>query len=218
MNLEEVDPFSLTWAAKYVSPGSKFVACLSDPCQNGGIRKKAEGDLQSCRCPKHYAGKYCQYCSFYLAHQPTMKRGLLKYSNDRTRFKLKTRGSGLFLAFHGNPMLEHMIIFQICIQHASVMSVILAEQRTEQYGLSIFAKDHTVLSPHHCRPSEYDSFWIDNSEGTFRMGNQGDSTPFVKFRPTEQVKITGIALRVESPPPGADWMVELPCGRRFTKV
>ncbi|XP_063967506.1 uncharacterized protein LOC135157038 [Lytechinus pictus] len=203
MNLEEVNPILTAWASEYVSPGSKFIACRSDLCKNGGIRE-AEGGIQRCRCPKHYAGKYCQYCSFYIRSREGLIGGI-KYSNDRTRFMLRTRGgNGHILAFVGlaNKMVA-LIYIHICYQRR----VLVVEQ--DHGGVHTVHKS-PVLSQLHCGSSEYDSFWIDYSDEFYQIGFQGNSTPFLNVRPTVHVEITSIQLRVNLPP-GADWMIDLPC-------
>ncbi|XP_041480470.1 uncharacterized protein LOC121427957 [Lytechinus variegatus] len=205
MNLEEVNPILTAWASEYVSPGSKFVACRSDPCKNGGIPETGEDGIQRCRCPKHYAGKYCQYCSFYLESREPLIMGLVKYSSDRTRFMLRIRGeNGHLLAFVGvaNKM-EALIYIQFCYQRR----VLVVEQ---DHGGVHTVHTSPVLRQLHCGTSEYDSFWIDHSEGYFQIGFQGNSTPFMKVRPKVQVKIRSIELKVVLPP-GAHWMIELPC-------
>ncbi|XP_041482316.1 uncharacterized protein LOC121429405 [Lytechinus variegatus] len=203
MILEEVDPVFMAWASEYVSPRSKFIACRSDPCKNGGIRE-AEGAIQRCRCPKHYAGKYCQYCSFYLANQPTFNTTIIPYSNDRTGFKLRTRGIKYTLAFVGEANNKQaMMIFYFCVGSSRVRSF----RRPPDVASSVRSP---VLSQLHCGPSGYDSFWLDHSEGNFAVGLQGNSTPVIKFRPKVQMKIKSIGL--ESPSPGGDWMIDQPCG------
>ncbi|XP_041464212.1 uncharacterized protein LOC121415146 isoform X2 [Lytechinus variegatus] len=157
MNLEEVNPILTAWASEYVSPRGKFVACLSDPCKNGGIREE-EGGIQRCRCPKYYAGKHCQY---------------------------------------------------FCVDGSS--QVMSTQQTRGEGSSSVFSP---VLGQLHCGPSGYDSFWLDHSEGNFAVGLQGNSTPFIKFRPEVQVKINSVGLRVRGAS-GGDWMIDQPCGDRI---
>ncbi|XP_041463826.1 uncharacterized protein LOC121414836 [Lytechinus variegatus] len=205
MNFEEVNPILTAWASEYVSPRRKFVACLSDPCKNGGIREE-EGGIQRCRCPKYYAGKYCQYCSFFLPYQSALDTNIIPYSNDRTGLKLRTRGIGHTLAFVGKANSKGvMIIFDFCVGSSQVMST---QQTRGEVSSSVLGP---VLGQLHCGPSGYDSFWLDHSEGNFAVGLQGNSTPFIKFRPEVQVKINSIGLRVRRAS-GADWMIDQPCG------
>ena len=62
----------------------------------------------------------------------------------------------------------------------------------------------------HCNESRFDSYWVDFSDGLYRLGIGGDATPLLTYQPKVNFTVKEVSFTVKFEF-GAEWMIDLPC-------
>ncbi|XP_041486012.1 uncharacterized protein LOC121432226 [Lytechinus variegatus] len=202
-----------TIALPYISSALRMAACVTpDPCLNGGVRV-VEGGVYRCVCLGNHVGQYCQSCrsvleedfpSAVVPHPTANLAGI-------TRLSFKIRGSH---SFGSHLMIRFTskghVLAGFCVGSLKrvTMRVYVAggSSRSDLVSATQFS-GHVDL---HCDRSEFDSFWIEQTDSHFQLGLGGKSTPFLKTQWNRKETWSSVGV---SGPQGTEWILDHPCRR-----